>query len=364
MSYYADPRAPQHTTINRPKWRAADHLSAHGEVLANRIFNEPVQHPLAEAMVQNHATPSLLELAERYLIATQGEHVRGGDMRSVLAASTDHLGDLLEGLASRIALSRQPALLDPLLRFTRAVELNNYLESSAGTVELATEINAADERMRPWQTLQPSGSAESLALRSSPIRIRFPEQLVVNDDVNAIERTLEAAAIASAQNELESAFSLLNNDVVLADGANAFSAAAGNAIAGSSKDASGLNTAVGTLRKQVINGKHADVQFRYLLVPADDEITATKLIRDIYGDTNAVGVIATAYLDQYWYVAGDPDAWPWLLRATMRGRNGVSLGFQRDMPNDREGSRDLVLSALHTYDFAIASRIGAVRMAF
>jgi len=348
-----------------PAWRPSDYLDAHGQILAARAGHQAQHlHPLAADALADGNSPSLVDLARAYAVGAFGPSARSWDVRQVLGASTDHLGNLLGDFAARVALSRQPALLDPLLKVARPVELSTYHDAHVGVVELEAGIDTASSSMRAWQNLLPSGTAEELALRSSPVRIRFPEWIVVNDDINAIDRTIEAASIAAAQNELTAAMSLLNTDFNLSDGSAAFNTDDGNAITGAAKSSGGLDSATAALRAQTINGKSADCAPRFLLVPGDDEFTARAAVRAAYGDNGPVEVIATAYLSTYWFLTASPDAWPWLVRATMRGSGGVSLRFSPDRPNEREGSRDLILSGMHTFDYAITSRVGAVRIAF
>lgn len=357
-------------STRRRTWSESDYFAAHGQILAEMAGRRiPAEdwHPLALEMTENGSAPSLVDMARAAAVKVYGDHAAAWDARQVLAsggAGSDHLGDLLSGLAHRLVLGRQPALLGPALKLCRGVELQNYQTSTVGTVELAAGIEPPTGANRPWQKLVPSGRAEQMALRSAPVRVRFSEILLLNDDINLVQHTLDAAGTSAAQSELSALFSLLNTDVALQDGTPAFHADHGNALAGQTKNLAALDAAVSALRAQVVNGRPADCAPRYLVVPAGDELAARALVRQAYGESAEVEVIASSYCETYWWLFSDPGVWPVLLRGTGRGTGGVSLRFMAGRPNADEGNRDLVLEALHTFDYAIASRVGAVRIGF
>ncbi|TCT20273.1 hypothetical protein [Thiobaca trueperi] len=314
--------------------------------------------------------PSLRDFAREACEALHGRHAAAWDDRQIFAQfgpGTAHLGDLLADFASRLALSRTPSLLKTLLKICRPVELNNYHAGKVGTVELESEIEAADtSEQRPWQNLTPKARAEDLALVRSPIRLFFSEILIANDDIQAIARMVESTLIAAAQNELRAAFALLNQDHTLSDGQPAFHAAGGNSVIGTPEQ-TGLGLAIGVLRNQIVNGSPADCEPKFLLCPAGSEHAARKIVCAMYGDSNnraAPEVLPTAYLEKHWYLFSDPEAWPVLARATLRGEGGQSLRLRPGNPKPAEGDRALVLTGSHVYDYAVVSRTGCVRMTF
>jgi len=215
-------------STRRRTWSESDYFAAHGQILAEMAGRRiPAEdwHPLALEMTENGSAPSLVDMARAAAVKVYGDHAAAWDARQVLAsggAGSDHLGDLLSGLAHRLVLGRQPALLGPALKLCRGVELQNYQTSTVGTVELAAGIEPPTGANRPWQKLVPSGRAEQMALRSAPVRVRFSEILLLNDDINLVQHTLDAAGTSAAQSELSALFSLLNTDVALQDGTPAF----------------------------------------------------------------------------------------------------------------------------------------------
>lgn len=314
--------------------------------------------------------PTLLDLAREKCEKVYGRSAAAWGRNEVFrahGAGMAHLGDLFSDFAYHLALSRTPSLLKTPLKITRAVELNNFHASSVGVVEIEAAIEPASScESRPWQNLVPKASAEELRLISSPVRLHFSEILIQNDDIQAMSRTIESTLISAAQNELRAAFDLLNNDYTLSDGKAAFSPEAGNSVIGTPEQ-TGLGLAIGALRKQTVNGSPADCEPKFLLCPADHEHAARKIVFAMYGDSNnraAPEVLPTAYLDRHWYLFSDPEEWPVLVRATLRGENGQSLRLTPGHPKLIEGPQSLVLQGLHTYDYALVSRTGCVRMDF
>jgi hypothetical protein len=239
-----------------PRWNYQDLLEAHGEVLdimAGAPRTGRQFHPLAAELLDAGATPSLENLARSACIMVHGEAARSWSSHDVFAWGSPgvaHLGDILSSVANTFILSRQPSLLALILATTLPREVKDFRPVKAATVELATGIDAATVLDTiPWQTMRPTASAENLQLAKSPVRIRFNEIDVVNDDVGALLETVRAVQIAASQNELETWSALLNADVDMADGDPAFSTTAGNALeSGGAPGVDTLNTAFAALQ--------------------------------------------------------------------------------------------------------------------
>jgi hypothetical protein len=241
------------------------------------------------------------------------------------------------------------------------VEVKDYRPDTLGTIELDAEVPAPSAILQPWQTLSFTSSGEVLQLGMAPLRIRFSEQLLLNDNVGALDESIRAAQIAASQNELSSLFGLMNDNPDMADGAPIFDAGTGNLLAGASKDLAAVNGAVALLRAQQVNGKSCDADAALLAVPAGDEATARTIVMAGSGVTPWVEVVATDYLDAgAWVLFASPTVWPVFVRGTPRGAGGISLRFSKGSPNEREGTRDLILEGFHTVAYAAASRVGAV----
>ncbi len=146
----------------------------------------------------------LIDIAKELLAQRYGAQARGWDVRQVMGSgtSTADLAPLLANTANRAVFARAPRLLDKVLAVAApARDPRLYKPSTAGTVELDVGIEDATTGLREWQTMAVKAAGEALALRSSPIRLRFCEQAIVNDDVNAFAATVAAVGTAAAQNE-------------------------------------------------------------------------------------------------------------------------------------------------------------------
>ena len=360
-----DGQIAQYRTPAKLKWQPYDYEISAREILAHRA-GDPLPrevHPLTEQRLQARSHWSNIDLARDILAASFGDQVLGWNDRQVHASAiTTHvLGDLFSATANSRVLTRQPRLLDKLFTFTHAVELPNYLAATVGTFELTEEVGPALTVLQEWQTVDPQATTEAVALRMAPLRLRFSEQMVVNDDANAMRAIVDATVTSASQNELARAFGLLTANGAMADGDNLFIDA--NTTAGQSKNAAAIDAGIAKLRAQLIHGQAADIEPFALLVPAADEGTARTVVHDM-GGPEWLRVVGTSYLAAgAWYLTGDPTVWPVVSRATMAGSSGMSLRFTSGMPNEFEGSRDVILEALHTYEYRAISRTGICKIA-
>ena len=350
-------------------WTRADLRQAHGEILAamSGCHLGADIHPLTEKALRDGGAPSILGLARDYCTAMHGAEANRWDDRAILAqaVSTGHLADALADVANNAILDRAPRLLGKLLAITRPVELRDFRAANVSAVELDAELPSPQIlEGQMWQKVTATSAAEDLQLATVPLRLRFSEQLAVNDNVDALARTVEAAQIASAQNELTTCFDILTTNGNLSDGSALFDAAFGNLISGQSKAASALNNAADALRSQQVNGKNCDADPRILLVPSSDEATARALVRDASIDAGWMRVIGTSYVSSEWYMFSDPRDWCIVARGTLRGSDGQSLRFSAGAANAKESIRDVILEGMHSVDYAAIGRIGCVRVEF
>ena len=344
-------------------WRPEDYAVAHGQILASRLASRLPEtlHPLASESLDCGRVPSLLDLARTYLAAQYGVQARGWDVRDIMATGTAHLADIIVNQVNAQVLARQPDLLRKALRITRPVEVKDYRPDTLGTIELDAEAPAPATTLQPWQTLSFTSSGEVLQLAMAPLRVRFSEQLLLNDNVNALDESVRAAQIAASQNELAALFGLMNDNVNMSDGSPIFAGARGNLLAGQSKDLAAVNAALALLRAQQVNGKSCDADAALLAVPAGDEATARTIAMAGSGVTPWLEVVASDYLDAgAWVLFANPTVWPVFVRGTPRGAGGVSLRFNKGNPNEKEGVRDLIIEGFHTVAYAPVSRVGAV----
>jgi len=351
-----------HADAARTGWRPGDLVEAHSQVLAHRWGDRrPPQdrHPHANELLDLGRLPGERDLILDYL----GPQARAWSPGEVLAAGTQHVSEVLTNTVNGRVFGRMPRLIDKVLKITAPTEVADFRPAPTGTVELDVAIDSPTEALQNWTTATVRSTAENLQLRIRPIRVRYSEQLRVNDSIGVLQAHVDAIMTAAGQNEATDVFSILTDGVTLADGSDLFDATAGSLVTGQSKDAAGLNAGLAALRGQQYNGKNADVEPRYLLCPAGDELTVRALVASGSTSADFVEVIPSAYVAAGdWILMGEPAVWPVVVRATQAGSNGQSLRFGPGSPNEREGLRDLVFEGSHVVDFGAIGRVGICKI--
>ena len=341
----------------QPRHREADLVQAHAEILAARTRNAAVSHPIAETAMAGGRQPSLIDLGRTWASNRHGPEAMAWDDHKVMAyASTPHLSEVISATANNVVLSRAGELLNVPLRLCRAVSLADYKPTSVGTLHLEAAVSMPSTALNEWEAITPMASAGQLRLKIAPLRIRFSEILLANDDVEAMSRTVEATMMAASQNEAKLFISLLTGSTNLADGQPWF---------GTDNSATTLAAGMAKMRTQAINGQPSDARPVFYLVPASEEAAAREAVAKMSnGNSVPLEVIPTGHLGTgaASFLFANPSIWPSCARGTMRGSNGVSLRFQPGSPNEGESSRDAILEGLHTVGFEPISRLGVVKI--
>ena len=348
----------------QPRHREADLVQAHAEILAHTTRGNRVHHPIAEEKLANGAHVTLLDMGRTWAANRHGPEAMGWDDHKVMAyATSEHLSEVMTVNANSIIMARAPELQRIPIRLSRAVSLPDYKPVSVGTLTLDAAVPEPSQMLRQWAAIKPTVTAGYLQAGMSPLRIRFSEILLVNDDLEAMARTVEAALLAASQNEVAMFTRLLTANGNLPDGSAWFSSA--NSVLGGAANASSLAAGMQKMREQTVNGLPADFRPRYWLVPSSDEFNALEAVREVSVDRPIVEVIPTGHLPAGigGFLFADPAAWPAVARGTLRGSNGVSLRFSPGSPNELESARDAILEGAHNVGFAPVSRLGVVRIA-
>jgi hypothetical protein len=348
----------------QPRHREADLVQAHAEILAHATRGNRVHHPIAEEKLANGGHPTLLDMGRTWAANRHGPEAMGWGDREVLAyATSEHLAEVMTVNANSIIMARAPELQRIPIRLSRAVSLPDFKPVSVGTLTLDAALPEPDQKLREWAAVKPTVSAGYLQAGMSPLRIRFSEILITNDDTESMARTIEAALLAASQNETRMFCRLLTDNVELPDGDPWFNAS--NTALGSIASDSALAAAMQRMREQTVNGAPADFRPRYWLVPSSQEFNALDAVKTVSVDKPIVEVIPSAFLPSGTggYLFADPAAWPAVARGTLRGSNGVSLRFSPGSPNEVESARDAILEGMHNVGFAPVSRLGVIRIA-
>jgi len=139
-------------------------------------------------------------------------------------------------------------------------------------------------------------------------------EAILNDDIDLIRRLLMEHISACKRLEDDLAFGLLINNPLMNDNAVYFCSGHSNLLTTNSLTAGNLTKALSQLRGQKTKGGVAlRLTPNFLLVPADLEDVARKLIVDLYGDTDRLELVIESRLSTLtggstttWYLGCDP----------------------------------------------------------
>lgn len=186
-------------------------------------------------------------------------------------------------------------------------------------------------------------------------------EVVVNDDLGALEAAMSQTGSAIARTEAQRVYGVLTGNPTLADGGPMFHADYSNVITGT-VDEAGLAAAMAALRNQpTASGTEANHQGRVLLVPPTLEHAALKLVRAISLNTAKLRVIAAPWIaDGTWYLLADPAAAPVVGLLYLEG-NGEQQTVQAEA-KPLKRSDGLGLLAWSDFGAVALGRVGAVRV--
>lgn len=164
-----------------------------------------------------------------------------------------------------------------------------------------------------------SDSAESWGIEENAILLHFTREMLINDDLSALNRGLQMVGGACARLELDGVYDLLkSNPVMGSDGVQLFHASHGN-TGSDALDEAGLNAAWIAMNTQKGIGGLQTLGLlpKFLLVPPALRVTAKKLVAsitpaktaDVNPFDNELQVIVEPRLQSapgIWYLAASP----------------------------------------------------------
>ena len=189
--------------------------------------------------------------------------------------------------------------------------------------------------------------AEYVRLETYARIVSISRQALINDDLGALTRTPRAMGMAAARKEADVVYGLLAQNPEMRDGLPLFSAEHGNlASAGAGITVASIGEARAAMRKQRSpgeSGSFLNIAPTYLIVGADRETEANKLMADLAADTtdNAVpawirqlALVVDPRLDDLaggsWFVAGNPRAHDTMEVSYLNGRNAPAIDEDED----------------------------------
>lgn len=338
-----------------------------------RAMSDAVFHRLAggelSADARNFRGMGLLRMAEE-LIGSSGVSVRGmvpNEIAERALHTTSDFPALMSNAMNR-RLRAAYAEHQPTYRLWARKAPNAPNFKSVDVVQLSAmpdllKVNEAGE----FKYGTASDGKVSYALVTYGRIISLSRQLIINDDLNALDRAMTGFAAAANRLENRTVYSRLT-DTIMPDGKALFHADHGNlAAAGSKISPDSLGTGRGRMRKQKgLQGEALNLAPSFLIVPTDLEQAAYQFTSSQYvpakqtdvnefrqGGRTALEPIVEPELDAVsataWYLAarnGDVDT---IEYAYLEGAEGVQLssrvGFTVDGV-DLKASLDFAASAI------------------
>lgn len=148
---------------------------------------------------------------------------------------------------------------------------------------------------------------------------KFTRQMMINDDLAALNRLAALVSLGAANNESNIFWALITNNVKVGDGTALFHASHGNlAGSGAALDATTMAVARAAMRKQkgLNSNEYINVTPRFIVVGPDQEMAADQLLTNITpNQTGQVNPFTGAGLQKIveprlsgnaWYVFADP----------------------------------------------------------
>jgi len=205
----------------------------------------------------------------------------------------------------------------PHLSFCEPIEVRDYRPVDFADASIAPALDPIGENAEVTRARVSFGGTGHGQLTRYAKILNFSERVVRNDQSDLVKTSLAGLGAAAGRREGAAVYALLEANEALADGSPVFHAGYGNIVG--ALDATTLAAAMAALRQGMTgySGDIADLEARFLIVAADLELSAKKLVHDSGID---LVVIASANLvTGRWYLLPDPQIQPVVGVLRLRG---------------------------------------------
>lgn len=341
-------QAPLHTAPAH-----ADVLHACADALAIRAgLTVRNPHPLAGDFLDRPLTAAAVAIATKNGTRTQSDHPAA---RAVAGFCSDDFQALLVKayapvLATRFAAAAQHRA------FAARMEVRDFRPAQLpGQIDMGARLPETGEfvELPPFSVSTKDGGFATI--RDHAAQLIVSREMIINDQAELVAAMVESAASTAARTEAALVYSALENTETLNDGELVFHADHGNVVA-EALSAGSLGKGFAALREQhTVGGAPADLPAAHLVVAADLEFAARKLIHESGIDLTVTG---TAYLPTgRWYLLAHAELQPTICYLALRNSEGAVLE-QPGTPFKFDGS---AMRCRITTGAALVSRIGIVR---
>lgn len=283
----------------------ADLLAAGPDAIAAAFGIETRNpHPLAADLYT--APLSRLAYAAGLAIRPQQPHENDRTVMARGMQSADFAG-LLAAASVTLANRRFSAVAEHRA-FCAVVECRDFRPSEIFTTDADGELPEVGELSEIATGRAMVGNGTSAQLRTFARVLRASRTLIVNDNAGMLADAVAQMGTAAARTEAREVYAALESNPTLDDGEPVFHTDHGNIVA-SALDATSLGAAMAALRTMVLTGgNQADLPAAHLVVAADLELAARKLVHEA---GLQIAVTASARLASgRWYLLPSPEAAP------------------------------------------------------
>ena len=283
----------------------ADLIDAgHDAVLAAFGVHVTSPHPLAGDLAT--APLSRLAYAAGMKVRPQQGHETDRQVMGRGMQSSD-FASLLASASMTLANRRFDAVAEHR-KFCSVIEAKDFKPTSIGTADGDGELPEVGDAGTITQGSVVFGNGASARLRTFARILRASRTLIINDQAGILADAAAQLGTAGARTEGREVYAALEANPTLDDGELVFHADHNNLVA-SALDSTSLGTAMSSLRTMtLIAGNQADLTAAHLVVAADLELAARKLVHD---SGLEIGVTATSRLPTgRWYLLPAPDVAP------------------------------------------------------
>lgn len=208
------------------------------------------------------------------------------------------------------------------LAWMREIGLPDFRENHLLTIAPDALLEVAEGN--PILPGLPAVTKESAYLKTFARLFRIGERLYEADRSGLFVRFGQQFALSAASKQADLAYGVLIENPALADGAPWLSVEAGNQAAPAQNYATPLNeanldAALGGLRAQRLNGLRLNLSAKFLLVGADEELAARRLVRDLFSTGELQIVVEDRLTGHGFYLIADPEIMPTVAKLSLAG---------------------------------------------
>ncbi|MDX9718942.1 MAG: hypothetical protein RBT67_16365 [Thauera sp.] len=276
-------------------------------------------HPLADQL--STAPLSRLAFYAGLAIRPQQPHETDRVVMSRGMTSSDYAA-MLAAASTTLANRRFTAVAEHRA-FCAVIECRDFRPEQIVTTDVDGELPEVSELQPLAAGRVIVGNGAAAQLRTFARILRAKRELIINDNAAMLADAAQTLGTAGARTEAREVYAVLESNPTLDDGELVFHADHGNIVA-SAFDATSLGAAMAALRTMtLIGGNQADLSAAHLVVSADLELAARKLIHEagLQITVTASGRLATGR----WYLLPNPEAAPTVGVLKLKGASNPIL---------------------------------------